>query len=211
MKRLGGRSLLLVLSVAWLGTVMGGFYFVTAYEVRESPTQAAPTKWPAGTRFERSGDRPAMLVFFHPKCPCSRATLSELAELLQDVPNVSATAVFVKPEGLPERWEHGPLWRQAQQIAGLKCVVDEAGNEAMRFHATISGQSLIYDQSGRLVYEGGLTGARGHFGRNAASDAARSVLTSAPAERLAFPTYGCPLLDPLEVEPVKACCKANRE
>ena len=54
----------------------------------------------------------------HPHCPCTRATLGELAVLMARVQKrVNAVVVFVVPNGVPEKWEETDLWRNAAQIA----------------------------------------------------------------------------------------------
>ena len=44
---------------------------------------------------------------------------------------------------------------------------DDDGAEARRFGAETSGQTLLYDEHGALLFSGGITGARGHAGDNA--------------------------------------------
>ncbi|HEY5312193.1 MAG TPA: hypothetical protein VIK18_06725 [Pirellulales bacterium] len=189
----------------WLAVVLLGFYRITAYELRRSPAVGAPRMWPAESRLPHSPSHSTLLVFLHPRCPCSRATLDELGRVLHGHRDVQATAVFVRPDGLPEAWEQSELWHTASQIPGLEKRVDAGGEEARRFDVTASGQTLIYGPDGRLAFEGGLTATRGHYGRNSASDAALDVLKAAPASPLEFPTYGCPLLD----EP-QSCCKVKK-
>lgn len=190
--------------VLWVSVVLLGFYRLTAYELRKSPAIRAPRTWPADSGLPHSASRATLLIFLHPKCPCSRATLDELGRLLYEHPDVEATAVFVRPDDVPEAWEKSELWQEADRIVGLNKHVDEGGREARRFDVTASGQTLIYSPDGHLAFEGGLTASRGHYGQNAASDAALGALEAAPATPLEFPTYGCPLLD----EP-QSCCKAK--
>jgi hypothetical protein len=194
----------LAVSALWAGVVLLGFYRLTAYELRPNPVIGAPREWPEASCLPHTPGRSTLLVFLHPKCPCSRASLDELARVLHESPGADATAVFVKPDGVPAAWEQTTLWREAAQIAGLSVLVDEGGQEARRFAVTASGQTLVYGRDGRLAYEGGLTATRGHYGKNAASDGVLATLQSPLGARLEFPTYGCPLLD----EP-QSCCKAK--
>jgi hypothetical protein len=203
--RTGRKTFAIAVGGLWLAVVMIGFYRLAAYELRQNPTVGAPKIWPADSQLPHAPARSALLVFLHPKCPCSRATLDELARILHEHSDVDATAVFVRPEGVPEAWEQSDLWQDAGRIPGLSRHVDEDGVEARRFDVTASGHTLIYRPDGRLAFEGGLTAARGHYGQNSASDAALTALQAAPASPLDFPTYGCPLLD----EP-QSCCKAKK-
>jgi len=67
----------------------------------------------------------------HPHCPCTRATLGELAVLMARVQKrVNAVVVFVVPNGVPEKWEETDLWRNAAQIPGVRVLKDVGGKEA---------------------------------------------------------------------------------
>ena len=48
----------------------------------------------------------------HPHCPCSRASIGELARLMaQAQGRVTAYVLFIKPAGSPEDWENSDLWQ----------------------------------------------------------------------------------------------------
>jgi len=65
--------------------------------------------------------------------------------------------------------------------------------EARRFGVETSGQTLLYDAGGRLIFSGGITGSRGHAGDNAGEAALVALLTSGQADRRATSVFGCPL------------------
>jgi hypothetical protein len=74
--------------------------------------------------------------------------------------------------------------------------IDEGGAEARRFGAATSGQALLYDAAGRLVFSGGITPARGHSGDSAGRDAIiRWVERGTAPQKSAF-VFGCSLHDP---------------
>lgn len=76
-------------------------------------------------------------------------------------------------------------------LQGAILTTDPNGAEANRFHATISGQALLYDLHGHLVFSGGITAGRGHVGDNAGIAAISALLTSTNAEQFRTPVYGC--------------------
>jgi hypothetical protein len=45
-------------------------------------------------------------------------------------------------------------------------LIDANGAVARRFGVRVSGQTMLFDASGRLRFSGGITGARGHAGDN---------------------------------------------
>ncbi|HTN03085.1 MAG TPA: hypothetical protein VL132_14455, partial [Planctomycetaceae bacterium] len=67
---------------------------------RETSTPAVPrefaVRWPADSQLPRVPGRPMVVVFLHPRCPCSRATLEELSRLMTRIADrASVLAVFL--------------------------------------------------------------------------------------------------------------------
>ena len=75
-------------------------------------------------------------------------------------------------------------------------MIDDEGAEANRFHAATSGQTLLYDAAGLLLFSGGITGSRGHSGDNAGQAAIVSLVNSRAADLTETSVFGCPLFDP---------------
>ena len=83
---------------------------------------------------------------------------------------------------------------RAALIPGVRPVEDLDGREALRFGAVTSGQTLLYDVSGRLLFNGGITAARGHAGTNDGRDAVLSLLANGSSLRHTTRVFGCSLL-----------------
>jgi hypothetical protein len=132
----------------------------------------------------------------HPHCPCTRATIGELASIMaHSQGRLTAYVLFLKPAGFSEEWEKSDLWRSAESIPGVTAVIDDEGAEANRFHAATSGQTLLYDAGGHLLFSGGITGSRGHSGDNAGHSAIVSLVNAGVAEQTESFVFGCPLFD----------------
>jgi len=106
---------------------------------------------------------------------------------------VTAYVLFLKPAGFSDDWEKTDLWQSAASIPGVKVVVDQDGVEADRFQAVTSGQTVLYDTEGRLLFSGGITGSRGHSGDNAGRSAIVSLLNTGEATAAETFVFGCPL------------------
>src|SRR5262249_49195821 len=153
-----------------------------------------PTRWPAGSHIQPATDRPTLVMLAHPRCPCTRASLGELALLMTRCQGlVQASVNFYKPAGEPDAWAQTDLWQSAAAIPGVSVRPDDDGREARCFHSSTSGQVLLYDAAGRLLFSGGITGARGHAGANAGRDALVALLTGGAAERAPHSVFGCAL------------------
>jgi hypothetical protein len=135
-----------------------------------------------------------MILFAHPKCPCTEATMEELNRILAHAAgNVTTHVLFLKPAGFSDDWLRSSLWEGAAAIPGVAVREDSAGAEARIFGAETSGYLVVYAPNGKLLYKGGITGSRGHAGDNAGADAVISLLAGTPGLPSA-PVFGCSLL-----------------
>ena len=76
--------------------------------------------------------------------------------------------VSFEVEGHPEA---KVTYYSAAEIPGVEVVSDEDDAQSAAFGAAVSGQTLLYDREGRLIFSGGITAARGHAGDNAGRSA----------------------------------------
>src|SRR4029453_15748046 len=98
-----------------------------------------PRIWPADSRIVQAKDRATLVVLAHPHCPCTRASIGELASIMtHSQGHVTAYVLFLKPAGFSEDWEKTDLWRSAASIPGVTAVIDDGGVEARRFNAATS-------------------------------------------------------------------------
>ena len=186
----------LLLALVWLAGIVTAMAAIVRYANTPGPAGEVPTHWPAASRIVLDAEQPTLILFAHPHCPCTRASVGELAQLMADCRGrLRAQVWFVKPGGTGPDWTNTDLWASAARIPDVTVHCDEAGAEAQRFGADTSGQTVLYDARGNLQFQGGITVARGHFGDNAG----RSVLTALAHDRLAVtihtPVFGCPLRD----------------
>jgi hypothetical protein len=178
----------------WLASTVFGLRIVWAYDNTPGALAKAPQRWPAVSTLALAQGRHTLVVFAHPQCPCSRASLGELAELLARSPKKPATyVVFLKPAGFADGWEKTGLWQAAETLPSTSLVRDEAGAVARAFGVATSGQALLYDAAGKLRFNGGMTGSRGHAGDNPGRAALVALIGDTPANRASANVFGCPL------------------
>jgi hypothetical protein len=186
-----------ILLVAWLAIAIGIGVFVWRYKLTPGATADAPEHWPVGAiTVPPPEDRPVLVMFAHPKCSCTRASLATLTKLLGDVgPLVRAHVVFLDPDGAPADFFDSETVRRAKSVPGLSVSLDRDGQAARRFGALTSGHVVLYSRTGALMFSGGITSARGHEGESYGTRRIRAVLRSEPADRASAPTFGCELFD----------------
>jgi hypothetical protein len=185
----------------WLAVIAVGFGVWDAYEA--TPGGAGP----AAAEDHRPTGRPSLVVYAHPRCPCTRATLAELAEVLATVPpGVAVEVVFVRPAGTPARWERTESWDAAARLPGARVRSDVGGAEARRAGAETSGHVVARDATGKVGFRGGVTRARGRFGDSPGRRAVEAVLAGRSPEVGEAPVFGCPLS-----VPGSGCCSDSED
>lgn len=189
------NTAVLVAVLLWIPAVGWGIQKLLVYSSTPGARAIPPAEWPRGSMLAPAQGRPTLVVFVHPQCPCSRATLGELARIVTRCRDrVDVHAVFYAPASEPEAWVRGDLWREAEMIPRVHAVEDSNGAEIRRFGATTSGQVLLYDPHGRLLFSGGITASRGHAGDNYGRDAIVALIENKSRPQRISPVFGCSLM-----------------
>jgi hypothetical protein len=180
----------------WLLVVGIGLSVLWGYENSPGIRANPPNLWPTESKIQRGTDHATLVILVHPRCPCTRATIGELAELMAHCQgHLSAYVLFIKPAGFSGDWEKTDLWQSAAIIPGVNPIVDNDGAEAQLFHSATSGQTILYDAEGRLLFSGGITVSRGHSGDNAGRSAIVSLVNTGASVQTETSVFGCPLFD----------------
>jgi hypothetical protein len=191
--------ILVASALLWLIAIGMGWVKLLNYDYESRPLEfgAVPARWPAGSKIQRDRDRATLVMFAHPNCPCTRASIGELALLMAHCQGrVGVHVMFFRPIGFSDEWARTDLWRSAAAIPGVTVANDDGGIEARRFHVATSGHTVLYDPEGRLLLNGGITDSRGHSGDNAGRRAIVALLHNEVADRTQTPAFGCSLHDP---------------
>ena len=199
-----------LLASIWLMAVGLGMGGLLVYDFTPGKDTSIPASWPAQSKIVRLPGQTTLVMFAHPDCPCTRASLGELAELMAHSQNkVSAYVLFLHPKGSSEGWLHTDLWSSAQAIPGVTVQADGEGKEAGYFRVTTSGQVVLYDAENRLIFHGGITPSRGHYGDNDGISIILKLLNHEKTAETATPVFGCSLLDPKleDIPEVSACTR----
>jgi len=191
------RALLVLGMVMWLLFVSIGLSRVWSYENAPGVSATPPQRWPSQSQIQPSYDQATLVMLAHPHCPCTRASIGELASIMaHSQGRLTAYVLFLKPVGFSEDWEQTDLWRSAAAIPGVKVIRDDDGSEAQLFRAETSGQTVLYDREGRLLFSGGITGSRGHSGDNPGRSSIVALANTGSTDRAETSVFGCPLFDP---------------
>jgi hypothetical protein len=189
-----GNFPIVLAGIIWLALALGASWALMSYSNQPGASGSSPVSWPEVSHLVPPVQQPALVMFVHPKCPCSRATISELALLMAHCPGrVRADVFFLQPAGTSEAWVATDLWYDAARIPGVTLHRDDLGHEANVFGAETSGDTLLYSPNGKLLFHGGITIARGHSGDNPGRDAIEALLSGEISMQNQTRVFGCSL------------------
>jgi len=178
----------------WMAAIVGASVLLWRYSAAPGTAAEAPSRIPAEFRSHARPHEFTLLMAVHPRCPCSRASLAELAKILTHSPDDCRTVVLAfKPSDEPDSWIETDLCRHARKL-GAEVQIDEDGRHALAMGMQTSGQVLLYDPRGDLRYQGGVTSARGHQGDNLGQRTVERILNGEAVPLAILPVYGCPIL-----------------
>lgn len=184
----------------------GGFGILLDYESSAGVSRSAPARWPSKVsiekqEIERIAGRRTLLFFAHPACPCTKASFEVLARVLSRAANTTVHVILYIDEaaGLGREWAAGQARDSIDRIPGARVHFDDQGALAREFGARTSGHALLYDFEGELVFEGGVTAARGSVVDSAGASALLSKIFESKnmdslTGRVSSPVFGCPII-----------------
>lgn len=153
---------------------------------------AQTSNWPQKSHLAKSSAH-HLVMFLHPGCACSKASLSELSRLMSEHQNLTAQVVFMKSAKIEKLFSENELVKKAKLLPRTKIVFDLNGAESKLFKAETSGLTHLY-QNEELLFSGGLTQARGHEGESAGKDSIRSHLKGIRSIASSL-VYGCDIFN----------------
>lgn len=183
----------------WVAAIAFGLHALMSYKGKPGAVGETPSTWPANHLIDSPSQKPLLIMFAHPRCPCTKASLGELELLVAKAKDkFDAAVLFYEPEESPENWSKTTSVELARAIPGVRVIVDKDGQVAQRFAAETSGHTMVYTSAGQLLFSGGITGSRGHQGENHGFDVVLRILQGEqpPLAWNATQVFGCGLFEP---------------
>jgi hypothetical protein len=179
----------------WTVLVLLGYGSMVFYSKSTGKMWVTVGNFPSVSAISKSAGL-TLIVFLHPQCPCSMATVSELEGLLaqrDSASNLSVYAVVSKPSGCSQVFVQGAVLDSLAQVKNVQVLIDDDDVESQRFGAKASGHTLLFDSDGKCLFSGGMTAARGEVGANAGVDALRQYIAGGRGLLNKTPVFGCSL------------------
>src|ERR1044071_8344384 len=100
------KRLVLATAVAVWAIVVGvGLRTLLLYSQTPGALASPPSAWPSRSPVSLARGRMSLVIFPPPPCPCTRASLGELALILASCPReVEPTVLFYRYEKSPPEW-----------------------------------------------------------------------------------------------------------
>ncbi len=141
-----------------------------------------------------SSDEPTLILFYHPHCPCTKATIENLRQAVdRSKDRIRIVAFGFCPSDQPDSWISSPLTTNLRRLKA-SVVADKSGEYCSKFGVTTSGHVLLYGHQGQLLFSGGITSGRGHEG---VCPATRDLVKQIKAEagsQIRWPVFGCSIV-----------------
>lgn len=129
------------LGLVWLGAIGAGLGALAWYDNASAAPQEFLAEWPSGSAIHRSEQEKTLILFAHPRCPCTRASLGELEKIVAHCQGtITPWVVFFKPDGAEPGWEQTDLWRTASAIPGVHVLCDVGGTRRDAFMSPLQGR-----------------------------------------------------------------------
>ncbi|MBL7645616.1 MAG: RedB protein [Candidatus Hydrogenedentes bacterium] len=189
--RTPGKALFLL----WTLLLAAGACALSRYEFNGTMTTGVAEHWPDNSVVQLDSERPTLVMFLHPRCPCSAASITQLDRVLRRSPGRFRTWVLlVRPAGVPETWEAGANAEAALRLPETTLLIDSAGELARQFGARYSGTVQAFDTGGNRRFTGGITASRGHEGESLGGLALRDIGAGRVPDAASMPVFGCSLM-----------------
>jgi len=138
----------------------------TMWAAREEQRASAKSRnWPEGAPLTLDPARVTLLVFVHPQCRGTEATLQTLAHVMaRCAGHANVTIMMYEDPALLAHWKGSPTQSEAESIPGASVREDHMGEAASFFDVKTSGTALVFAPDGTLLYRGGITPGLGQVG-----------------------------------------------
>ncbi|GAA4426521.1 hypothetical protein GCM10023155_14820 [Bremerella cremea] len=182
--------------LVWGCLIAVGFIALLFYHNTPGTRSDSNPVWQVNRLIELDPSRANLLVFIHPQCPCSTATMGELARIQAACgSNVLTHLILYQPDN--EKWSTASMMAQAIEIPNLHILADPKGNLAKQFGAETSGHAMLFAPDGHRIFSGGITAGRGCEGDNPGRQAVISYVNQHQVFCDKASVYGCPIVEGL--------------
>ena len=192
-------SVTLVVLGAWATAVMGGWCWLISYGAQTNAPVGLPVNaWPESSQIRFCEGRWNLVLFAHPKCACTKATVREMHRLIVNLNREGDHRVEVKvlvstPAYPSAEWTQTSLLQQIHDLPSATVQFDRGGHQSRKFAVNTSGTVMLFGPDRNLRFRGGITIARGHEGDSVGQGSIRALVSGRHSAITDAPAFGCTL------------------
>lgn len=184
-----------LLAIAWLVTIAVVLRGWMDFEHSPGRNVRPQAQWPVSTQLRLDRDHGTLVVFLHPFCPCSRATLERLEQVLSDSSKKPTCCFMIAPVASSVEIDaRSANLRLAKAMSPSRTFIDGNKSEARLFDPTTSGHVFYYDAGGSLRFSGGVLVERGSNQPNTFAEALYRAINNPTYPVVHTPVFGCSLV-----------------
>ncbi|SMP75553.1 AhpC/TSA family protein [Neorhodopirellula lusitana] len=188
-------SLIAILLPGVVGMSQLMSYSNTPGETRTTVPQVIPTELISTTLSDEKRAQSKVLVFYHPHCPCTRATIRSLQRLeSMFAPDTQIVGYAYQPASKDDNWIETTTTQALRSLQNATVLADRDAQACEDFEIVTSGHVLVYDHNGELKFSGGITPSRGHEGSCASGTAFLNSVNGKTNAEQSWPVFGCPIV-----------------
>ena len=196
-----------LVSFVWFGCIVVGYGILLSHDTESVPLTAKSTFVFGKTigfhdgitakqlqQFVPGAGQVRIVMALHPKCPCTRRSLDELQSLLGIAPEKTHCTFLVGlPSSKSKTWMDTDTVATASGLPNVDIITDQDSARAKSLGLSRSGESLVINDAGQVVFQSGITAGRSCKMRNPSSDAVSEFLLHGTCPAITTPMFGCPL------------------
>ena len=175
-----------------VATAVYSFKLLHEFETTPGNQGQITNAWPSSNHMILDNTHATLIMFAHPRCTCSKASLQTLMRIVKESKSNSASKIFFYvPKNAEAQWKENENWKIAESIPGVKVEEDLDGAIAAEFGAKTSGHTFLYSPQGSLIFSGGLTDTRGAAGNSKGRQIILDYLVNQKHQENRIPVFGC--------------------
>lgn len=197
---------LYVFVAVWALLAIGGYVAMLAYATTPSDRPALAARPLPSPRLSGSVVSPALHIFFHPKCPCSMASVAAIESIIARCPDrdLVIEAHLMVPDGEGESFAGGEIATALHDLQAqvknnregrvrLEIMVQRERDceMALANHVNVSGHTVLVLPDGKVGFSGGLTAERGCRGDSEGVESIVALLHDRSVGNRTAPIFGC--------------------
>ena len=191
-----GRLTLSLFCGLWLMAVCSGMVAFYDYSFTQGASPATPASFPKQSRLPRIDGQRCLLMFVHPMCGCTNASVEQIRRLYHDIQAAGhsvpqLTFVIRQPSATEPAWSSTSVLQLCNSVPGASLIQDYDGSESRLFGVTTSGTCCLFDNNGQRIFVGGITIARGHQGPAPSAWQLKRAITEGHITDEHFQVFGC--------------------